>query len=225
MLLKFVKFYKGMDDLAYSVSEDGLVFRFFVGSGFGFEHVEKLPDGAKEITAKEWAAAQLPEAVAFHVAGKKEAEAEREITPEEKALDAKYHADVREWLARRNGFIGDALKMSSSPAVEITETTTREYGSPLLVDAFAALVGFGVQEPEDPIEWRRAARKGQLADVIRDMIPSVMEVVGQMVNAKVAAKVTRSAAPQAAPPQPQQRPAPKPPAEPKAEEKGPEAGK
>jgi len=196
MLLKFVKFYKGMDDLAYSVSEDGLVFRFFVGSGFGFEHVEKLPDGAKEITAKEWAAAQLPEAVAFHVAGKKEAEAEREITPEEKALDAKYHADVREWLARRNGFIG-----------------------------FAALVGFGVQEPEDPIEWRRAARKGQLADVIRDMIPSVMEVVGQMVNAKVAAKVTRSAAPQAAPPQPQQRPAPKPPAEPKAEEKGPEAGK
>ena len=223
MLLKFVKFYKGMDDQAYSVSEDGLVFRFFVGSGFGFEHVEKLPDGAKEITAKEWAAAQLPEAIAFHVAGKKEAEAEREMTPEEKAMDAKYRYDLRDWVARRNAFIGDALKASIAPAFEITETTTREYGSPLLVDGLAAFIGFGVQEPEDPIEWRHGSKADRMADLVETLTNAAGQIVAAITQGRIRASATMTP-PQAAPPQP--RPAPTPePAAPKAEEKGPEAGK
>lgn len=210
MIFRFVKFYKADEGVAYAVDAEGRA--FCLGPGMRVEHAAALPDGLKEVSAEEWASEHLPISFEIHIAGEKPKE--RELAGEEKAMDERYRLELRDWLARRNTFVGDALKASLAPAVEITETTTREYGSPLLVDAFAALVGFGAQEPEDPIEWRRAARKGQLADVIRDMLPSVMEVVGQMVNAKVQARGARTPEPPVQPPAP--RPAPQP-AEPKAE--------
>lgn len=219
MIFKFVKFYKADEGVAYAVDAEGHVFR--LGPGMRVEHAEALPDGIKEVSAEEWASEHLPISFEIHIAG--EEAKERELTPEEKAMDERYRLELRDWLKRRNTFVGESLKASCAPAVLIAETTTREYGSPLLVDAVAALVGFGIQEPEDPIEWRRAARKGQLADVIRDMVPSVMEVVGQMVNAKVQAKVTRQAPP-VQPPAPSPDPA-APTVETKAEEKGQGAGR
>jgi hypothetical protein len=157
MVLKFEKFYRSEDDKAYAVADDGLVFEFAVGAGFGFKHVEKLPDGAKEITVQEWAAANLPAAVEFHVAGKKEAEAEREMTPEEKAMDDAWRNGVRAWRQDRAEAVERAIRECTAvgaDAFEITETVTKSYNSPVLLAAVAAVIGAG-QPPEDPIEWRR----------------------------------------------------------------------
>ncbi len=224
MVLRFVKFYKGADDKGYAVADDGLVFRFSVGAGFGFEHVEKLPDDAKEITVQEWSAAHLPVAVELHAAGE-EAHAARELTPEEKAIDEKWQIDVREWRQARAEAVAASIQAAvenGAQAFEIEETTTKSYNSPVLLHALAAVVGAG-QPPEDPIAWRRTDKIDRTAE----MIKAVKDAVGPMIEFWAMSKAGGAggrpagrAAPQAAPPQsqPQPRPAPKPPAEPKAED-------
>ena len=228
MLIKFVKFYRSEDDKGYAVADDGLVFRFSIGAGFGFEHVEKLPDGAKEITAQEWAAAQLPEAIEFHVAGEKDEP--REMTPEEKAMDDAWRNGVRAWRQNRAEAVERAIRECTAvgaDAFEITETVTKSYNSLVLLAAVGAVIGAG-QPPEDPIEWRRGDKIDRMAELIR----AVKDAIGPMINLWAMSKAGvpsgrptgRAAPPQAAPhppAPPQAAPMPAPaaqPAEPKAEE-------
>ena len=232
MILRFAKFYKGDDGTAYASTGDGLAFALFSGAEFGFRHVEKLPDGVKEVPPEEWAAARMPTDVEFHVAGEKD-EPDPELTPEEKAADEKWRADVRKWKQDRADGVSQMIQAAiehGAAGFEIEETTTRSYSCPVLLAAVAGFVGAG-PAPEDPVKRRH----GDRAEMVAGIIDSLKEAIGPMIAVLTRTKAGgagRAPAPPM-PPQPQPprqppTPGPAPQAAPtaaKAAEKGPEAGK